>query len=162
MQIHHHFCSVCHSFDSDAEESLSKRETKYQGFHVQKLWCHVAAHKDTPDVTATKKRSFNWVISNCRPWNRSQEGEHKYNFFSIECSKTDYLRPVIMRVHTRGIPFANVTVDQMYIPSRNALMIRRSGNFDAAWATVFLHSAANCSNTFPKPKLFLTWVWMHV
>lgn len=57
---------------------------------------------------------------------------------------------------TRGMPFANVTVDQMCITSQYPLIIRRSGNFDAAWATVFLHSAANHNNTFPKPQLFLT------
>lgn len=47
-----------------------------------------------------------------------------------------------------------MTVDQMCIPSQCPLMIWRGGNFDAAWATVFLHSAANHKNTFPKPKTF--------
>lgn len=55
MRIHHHFCSACHNFDSDAEQCLSKRKTKYQRLHVQKLWCHVAAHKDTLDMTTAKK-----------------------------------------------------------------------------------------------------------
>jgi len=86
------------------------------------------------------------------PPGRRAEG----HLFSSESSKTEYLPPVATRAPPRGKPFANMAVDEVYIPPQYILRIRRSGNFDAAWATAFLHSTANHSNTFPKPKLFLT------
>lgn len=93
----HYFCSACHNCGSDAEQSLCKRKTKYQGFHVPKLCYHVAAHKDTVDMTTAKKTHDHLIrLSPIAGSGMAVREVSRSTSFSTECSKTDYLQPITM------------------------------------------------------------------